>query len=188
MRSPSEHLRSALAVAALVLGACLSLPKPEPIRLFTIDPRLEGEPSFGPGPALLVSAPRAGPGLEGPRILYVKAPNQPEYFARSQWVEPPARMLGAALARALERTGRFQAVTEVALGSRPGLRLESEVVKLQQEFMDRPIGTDEVNQERLSDFVGDALMIKEQLHVIGITWMLSIQAGTDLAPINIGKG
>jgi cholesterol transport system auxiliary component len=138
MRSPSEHLRPTAAAAALALVACVSLPKPEPVRLFTIDPVLEGEPSPGPGPALLVSAPRAGPGLDGPRIVYLKAPNQPEYFARSQWVEPPARMLGTSLARALERTGRFQAVTEVALGSRPGLRLESEVVRLQQEFMVRP--------------------------------------------------
>jgi cholesterol transport system auxiliary component len=125
-------------VAALMLGACVSLPKPEPVQLFTIDPRLEGEPVPGPGPALLVSAPRAGPGLDGPRIAYLEAPNQPRYFARSQWVEPPARMVGASLARALERTGRFQAVTQVAFGSRPGLRLESEVVRLQQEFTARP--------------------------------------------------
>jgi len=168
MRSPSEHLRSALAVAALVLGACLSLPKPEPIRLFTIDPRLEGEPSFGPGPALLVSAPRAGPGLEGPRILYVKAPNQPEYFARSQWVEPPARMLGAALARALERTGRFQAVTEVALGSRPGLRLESEVVKLQQEFMARPSGVRLTLRLELTDVAAQRIIGTREFEAFAI--------------------
>jgi cholesterol transport system auxiliary component len=129
---------AAPVLGALVLGACVSLPKPEPVELFTLDPRLEGEPVPGPGPALLVSPPRAGPGLDGPRIAYLKRPNQLHYFARSQWVEPPARMLGPSLARALERTGRFQAVTEVALGSRPGLRLESEVVRLQQEFTVRP--------------------------------------------------
>jgi cholesterol transport system auxiliary component len=130
--------RRAATVAALLLGACLSLPRPEPVQLFAIDPPLDGEPVPGPGPALLVSAPRAGTGLDGPGIVYLEAPNQPRTYARSQWVEPPARMVGASLARALERTGRFRTVTRVALGSRPVLRLESEVIRLQQEFTVRP--------------------------------------------------
>ncbi len=135
--------RALVAVAvlggtALGLGACVSLPKAERVELFTIDPRLEGAPAAGPGPVLLVSVPRAGAGLSGPRMAYLRAPNRLEYFARSQWVEPPARLVGAALVRALERTGRFQAVTEVAMGAAPGLRLESEVVRLQQEFTERP--------------------------------------------------
>jgi cholesterol transport system auxiliary component len=138
MRPSSEPLRRLFALSVLALGACVSLPKAEPVELFTIDPRLEGAPAAGPGPALLVSAPRAGPGLDGPRMAYVARPNQLQYFARSQWVEPPARLVGASLARALERTGRFPAVTAVALGSRPDLRLESEVVRLQHEFTSRP--------------------------------------------------
>jgi cholesterol transport system auxiliary component len=134
MRHPSRLA----AAAALALGACVSLPRPEPVDLYIIAPHLEGTPAAGSGPPVLVSAPRAGPGLDGPRIAYVKRPNELRYYARSQWVEPPARMLGPLLVGALERTGRFQAVTEVALGSAPGLRLESEVVRLQQEFTDRP--------------------------------------------------
>lgn len=138
MRAPSQPLRRTAALAALAMGACVSLPRPEPVTLYTIEPRLAGEPAAGPGPTLLVPPPRAGPGLDGPRMAYVERPSQLQYFARSQWVEPPARLLGPALVRALERTGRFQAVTEVALASRPGLRLESEVVRLQQEFTARP--------------------------------------------------
>jgi cholesterol transport system auxiliary component len=138
MRAPSSRLRLPLALAALVASACVSLPKPEPVELFTIDLRLQGAPLAGTGPVLLVAVPRAGPGLGGPRMAYQREPNQLQYFARSQWVEPPSRLLAPLLARALERTGRFQAVTELALGASPGLRLESEVVRLQQEFTERP--------------------------------------------------
>jgi len=138
MHAPSSRLRLPLTLAALASWACVSLPKPEPVELFTIDFHLEGGPPAATGPVLLVAAPRAGPGLGGPRMAYVKQPNQLQYFARSQWVEPPARLLGPLLARALERTGRFQAVTAVALGASPGLRLESEVIRLQQEFTERP--------------------------------------------------
>jgi cholesterol transport system auxiliary component len=168
MRFPSIHLRCSVAAAALVLGACLSLPKPEPVQLFTIEPRLEGEPLPGPGPALLVSAPRAGLGLDGLRIVYVKAPNELEYYARSQWVEPPARMLGASLARALERTGRFQTVTEVALGSRPSLRLESEVVRLQQEFTVRPSRVRLTLRLELNDVAAQRIVGSREFEAIAI--------------------
>ncbi len=137
MRRPTSHLRLA-AAAALALGACVSLPRPEPVDLFTIDPRPEGEAVAGAGPAIFVAAPRGGPGIEGPRMAYVRRPNELAYYARSRWAEPPARMLRPLLVRALERTGRFQAVTEVAPGAPGGLRLETEVARLQQEFTERP--------------------------------------------------
>lgn len=137
MSRPTSQVRLA-AAAALALGACVSLPRPEPVELFTIDPPLGGSPTARTGPAIFVAAPRGGPGIEGPRMAYVRRPNELAYYARSQWAEPPARMLRPLLVRALEGTGRFQAVTEVAAGGSPGLRLESEVVRLQQEFTEKP--------------------------------------------------
>jgi len=138
MRAPSPRWSLSALAVPLLIGACLSLPKPVPIERFTIDPRFDGDPVSGAGPVLLVPAPRAGPGLDGPRMAYVLRPNQLQYFSRSQWVEPPARLLGPLAVRALERTGRFRAVTEAAPGSRSDLRLELEVVRLQQEFIERP--------------------------------------------------
>lgn len=137
MSRPTTQVRLA-AAAALALGGCVSLPRPEPVDLFTIDPQPGGSPAAGTGPAIFVAAPRGGPGVEGPRMAYVKRPNELAYYARSQWAEPPARMLRPLLVRALEGTGAFQAVTEVVPGAAPGLRLESEIVRLQQEFTERP--------------------------------------------------
>jgi cholesterol transport system auxiliary component len=165
MRHAFLPLRT-MAASALVLGACVSLPKPEPVELFTIDPLLEGDPASGPGPALLVSPPRPGPGLDGPRFAYVRRPNQLQYFARSQWVEPPARLLGTALVRALERTGRFQAVTEVPMGARPGLRLDSEVVKLQQEFTAQPSRVRLTLRLELTDVSARRILGTRELEVV----------------------
>lgn len=167
----TSHLPVA-AAAALLLGACLSLPRAEPMALFTIDPQLDGTAAAGAGPTLLVAPPRAGPGLDGPGMAYVQRPHQLDYFARSQWVEPPARMLGAALARALERSGRFQAVTEVAMGSRTELRLEAELVRLQQEFTSRPSRVRLALRLELVDVAAHRIVAARELEVV-------VAAGSD---------
>jgi cholesterol transport system auxiliary component len=131
--------RSCLAAAgAVLLGACVSLPKPEPVDLYLLDPAIDGPAAPGTGPVVLVSAPRATPGFEGPSIVWVREPHRLRSFSRSQWTEPPARMLGPLLVRALEHTGRFQAVTDLPGVAAAGLRLDTELVRLQQEFASAP--------------------------------------------------
>jgi cholesterol transport system auxiliary component len=128
----------AAPLGALLLGACVSLPKAEPVDLYLLQPPATGPAVPGAGPVLLVSAPRAAPGFEGAGIAWVREPNQLRYFARSQWAEPPARLLGPLLVGALERTGRFQAVVDLPGAAAPGLRLDAELLRLQQEFTSRP--------------------------------------------------
>jgi cholesterol transport system auxiliary component len=167
MRATSTMLRLG-ATAALLLGACLSLPRPEPVELFTIDPPFEAGPVSGPvsGPVLLVPSPRAGPGLEGPRIAYLLRPNQLQYFSRSQWVEPPARMLGPLTIRALERTGRFQAVTAVTHGTRPDLRLDVELARLQQDFTGLPSRVRCTLRLQLTDLAGHRVIGTRELEAV----------------------
>jgi len=154
------------AASALLLGACLSLPRPEPVELYTIDPPFEGGPVSGPGPVLLVPAPRAGPGLEGPRIAYLLRPNQLQYFSKSQWVEPPARLLGPLVIRALERTGRFQAVTALAQGTSPALRLDVELARLQQEFTSRPSRVRCTLRLQLTDLAGHRVIGTREVEAV----------------------
>jgi cholesterol transport system auxiliary component len=130
--------RLAAALAAALAGACVSLPRAEPIDLYLLDPALDGPVVAGSGPVLLVSDPRAAPGFEGPRIAWVREPHQLHHFARSQWAEPPARQLRPLLVGALERSGRFLAVTDQPGAAAPGLRLDAELLRLQQEFTSRP--------------------------------------------------
>ena len=41
-------------------------------------------------------------------MVYVRKPHQLRHYARADWVEPPARMLGPLLVRALEKTNGNQ--------------------------------------------------------------------------------
>lgn len=139
------HCGAAL-LGALALGGCSAL------RPATATPpafyALESLPIVATAPAqvdatrtlptLMVTPSHAAPGYDSQRIIFVRADHQREYFARSEWVDPPARMLGPLLVAALERSGAFSAVV-LAPGSATGeLRLDTEIVRLQHNFQTTP--------------------------------------------------
>jgi cholesterol transport system auxiliary component len=137
-RESREPLQAALGTVMLGLIACVSLGPTTPPTRYELQAELDGQPVTGPGPAVVVAVPTAAPGFDSPRIVYVRRPHELEFFSRSEWVDTPARMLAPLLVRALERGGRFQAVAEARTAAAAGLRVEAEIVRLQQEFTARP--------------------------------------------------
>ena len=82
----------------------------------------------------LVSTPRAAAGFDSQRIIYVRQPHKLEYFAHSEWVDTPARMLSPLVVAAIENSGAFRAVVHVPSAASGDLRLDTEILQLQQEF------------------------------------------------------
>jgi cholesterol transport system auxiliary component len=87
---------------------------------------------------LTINPPLAAAGFDSPRIIYVREAHKLEYFAHSEWVDPPARMLAPLLVAALERSGAFRAVVLTPSAAAGDLRLDTEIIRLQQEFGPRP--------------------------------------------------
>ncbi len=87
---------------------------------------------------LVISPVRAASGFDSQRIIYVRAPHKLEYFAHSEWIDTPARMMGPLLAASIAHSGTFKAVV-MSTGSVGGeLRLDTEIVRLQQDFQIQP--------------------------------------------------
>ena len=137
-----------LVIAAAVLGlmtACSAL-KPKPVpppAFFSLDAgpagaapaaRALSNASASAAPTLLISAPQAGAGFDSQRIIYVRQAHQLEYFAHSEWVDTPARMLAPLMVSALDRAGRFRAVVATPTAASADLRLDTEILRLQHEF------------------------------------------------------
>ena len=140
---------SALAFVAVVgLAGCASslFGKPvQPPGLLTLDDGARATATATPAPAAAPSAPtlivnttRAAAGFDTVHMVYVPRASEIAYFAFNQWVDTPARMLAPALARALERTGAFRAVLMAPTAVNGRLRLETEIVRLQQDFTTTP--------------------------------------------------
>lgn len=89
-------------------------------------------------PTLIVNPPHAAAGFDSNRIIYVREPHQLAYFARSEWVDTPARMIAPSIVAALENTGAFRAVVTTPSAASGDLRLDVEILRLQHEFGSTP--------------------------------------------------
>ena len=89
-------------------------------------------------PTLIVNPPHAASGFDSQRIIYVRAAHQLEYFAHSEWVDTPARMLAPLIVAAVENSGAFRAVVLTPSAAAGDLRLDTEIMRLQHDFGSQP--------------------------------------------------
>ena len=157
---PPLALLAPIALLALSLTGCALFASPgaAPPSLFTLAPWAEsGLPSQLAAQTLEIAPPGARPGFDGSRMAYVTRPYEIQYFARHQWVEAPARMLAPLLGDAITRNGTFQAL-QGAESAPAALRLETEIVALQQEFTEHPSRVRFALEARLVDGVERRLL------------------------------
>lgn len=131
----------------LTLPACSGLlPKPlPPMRHYTLDSLPGVPPPAGVAtpitkglPTLSINPPRADAGFDSAHIVYLRTPYQLEYFAHSAWVDTPARLLAPLILSTLEASGSFGAVVQMPSAAVGELRLDTRIVRLQQDFAVTP--------------------------------------------------
>ena len=71
-------------------------------------------------------------------MVYLRRPHEIEYYASHQWVDTPARMLTPQIVQALQRSNAFRAVVMTPTTAAGELRLETELLRLQQDFSQSP--------------------------------------------------
>lgn len=87
---------------------------------------------------LLISMPLAAPGYQNNNMVYITKNYDAEAFVRNEWDAPPANMLLAVEAESLQNTGYFHAVIPAPSPARSDLRLDTYLIKLQQDFSRSP--------------------------------------------------
>jgi cholesterol transport system auxiliary component len=139
----SAALWTGTALIGLLAGCAPLLPKPlqAPAQFALDDATPAVMPAKAPAanaPTLLVAAPRSAAGFDTRNIVYLRQAHEIEAFAYSQWVDAPAQMLAPLIVKAIERTGAFSAVLRAPAAAAAELRLDTELIRLQQEFTVRP--------------------------------------------------
>jgi cholesterol transport system auxiliary component len=132
--------RRALLALPLLFGGCSVLPvrREEPVTLHVLLP--EGRQAAVPRRTTVieVATPGAAAGFDTAQMAYVMQRYELDYFATHRWVDTPSRMLAPLLVNALEQTTAFAAVVTPASGVAADVRLDTDILRLQQDFTTRP--------------------------------------------------
>ena len=148
MTGSSVSISFVSVVLVFLISGCsalVSTPSPQPTTFYALNAARATAPAQAAArkpapsaPTLLVSVIKAAAGFDSHRIIYVRQPHKLEYFANSEWIESPSRMLAPLLATALENSGGFRAVVSAPSSASTDLRLDIEILQLQHEFSDSP--------------------------------------------------
>jgi len=135
--------RVAAALAISLLGGCSALPPPPPQdNIYLLEASLASLPDRSTaarrGPVLAVGMPRARAGFDTAQMVWVRHPHELEAYSRNRWADTPARMLAPLIVQTLERSGAFHAVVQAPSSVAATLRLDTELVRLQQDFSVKP--------------------------------------------------
>lgn len=130
-------------LAASLLGGCSAMvpppPPPDNVYLLEVKPAATIRSALPKRELVLaVSMPRARAGFDTAQMIWVRQEHRLEVYSRNRWADTPARMLAPLLAQALERSGAFHAVVQAPSGVSATLRLDTELVRLQQDFSVHP--------------------------------------------------
>ena len=127
------------ALLGALAGCSLPVDKSEPPQAFLLEVGAFGPSARRPtGKTLLVAVPKAAPGFDSNRIAYIREPLKLDYYNNSAWSDTPAKMLLPILVRAFESVGAFKAVVSPPASAVADLRVDVEIIRLQQELMTKP--------------------------------------------------
>jgi cholesterol transport system auxiliary component len=111
---------------------------------------------------LAISEPQARPGFDSTQIAYVQKSHELNYFVTSRWVATPARMLAPLLVQAMEQTQGFRTVVPTPSAVPADIRLDTELVRLQQDFSTRPSRVQLTLRAQLIDVRGKRVLAVKQ--------------------------
>lgn len=130
------------AILALVVGGCSVLPPaPAADNLYLLEAGTAALPPVAAARndlVLAVSMPRARAGFTTEQMIWLHQAHELDAYSRNRWADTPARMLAPLIVQTLERSGAFHAVVQPASGVAAKLRLDTELIRLQQDFTVQP--------------------------------------------------
>ncbi len=142
-----------LAFSTLLAG-CTALPAPklESPHIYLLDAQPATKAAQVKRDLVLaVAMPHARSGFDTPQMAYLRQPHELEYFAANRWADAPPRMLWPLLVQALEQTGGFRAIVQTPGAIPADVRLDVELIRLQQDFGTRPSRVQLTLRAQLSD-------------------------------------
>lgn len=149
----SSATRLATCALLVLLSGCSLLSKPkDPVTVYSLDPRVQAEPSWPTVPwQLSMTTPSASRMDDSARITVRPSPNEVEVYKGATWAKRPSEMLGDAVLRTLEDSGRIAAVARQGSGIGGDYKLVLDIRRFESDYAGQavPAATIEVNAKLL---------------------------------------
>jgi cholesterol transport system auxiliary component len=87
---------------------------------------------------LLITEPRTNAIYNNTHMIYIPGLYQIQFFSQNRWADTPAHMLHPLLIKALQNTGRFEAILNTATTMRYDFILNTQLLSFQQDFLSHP--------------------------------------------------
>ncbi len=87
---------------------------------------------------LLVASPQTMQAYNTTHMVYTTQPYQLAYFAKSEWADTPTQMLQPLIVQTLQNTHSFRAVVSTPFVGPYDVMLNTQLLQLQQEFLQKP--------------------------------------------------
>jgi len=127
---------------------------------------------------LQVAIPKAAAGFDSPALLYLKQDYELNEYSKSRWIDTPARMLLPLLVQSLEHSQQFAAVLSASNAQLGGeLRLETEIIRLQQDFRHTPTQIELVVRVHVLDMVKHEILLAKTISITKIAPTADAQGG-----------
>jgi cholesterol transport system auxiliary component len=131
-----------LIISGMLLSGCSSFLAPvksEPQNQYVLNrvPPVAKQPTTDPK-TILVAHTQADSIYNSTQMSYTLQAYQIAYFANNRWAETPTRMLQALIVQTLQATQHFRAVVSPPFIGRPDYVLNTQLLELQQDFLQNP--------------------------------------------------
>lgn len=142
----SFKLKNLIALCAIVwlgyvLSACSLLnPVTVPtVKTYTLDPSTVHIKQYPKSDRIiLVQTPRAIPGFQTQRMVYMKQNFNIGYYEYNQWAGTPSDMLFPLITQALYKTGFYHAVVKPPYPSMVNVEVNTQILSFYQDFRSQP--------------------------------------------------
>ncbi|MDA8095148.1 MAG: ABC-type transport auxiliary lipoprotein family protein [Betaproteobacteria bacterium] len=133
-----RSLRAVLG-ASVLLAACSPFQAPTTyrVRTYLLSAHFPAASQEMRRATVLVSESQADAGFDTTNMAYTAHAYELDYFAKNEWIAPPAQMIAPLLVKALDATGRVRAV-RLPTAAAASFRLDTRLERLEQDFTTRP--------------------------------------------------
>ena len=119
-----------------------------------------------PRPTLAVHVPQAAAGYDSTRIVYTREAQRLDTYANSVWIDTPAQMLTPMMVAAIESVGAFPAVVSTPSAARADIEMDTQILRLQQDFSGTPSRVRFTLRASLIDSVTRRVLASEQFDAV----------------------